>query len=212
MAENKTKTVKAEKVTEVKKEEKKGLSDKAKMWIGIGAAALILMWGVSTYNSLVAQEGQIDGMWAQVENNLQRRYDLIPNLVSTVQGYADHEEQVFTDIADARSALAGGNLSVEETAELNNQLSGSLSRLLVISEAYPELKSNENFLSLQEELAGTENRLAVARMDYNDAVKVYNVTIRTVPTNLVAGILGAQAREFFEMDAAAEENVEVNFE
>ncbi|MDO5561898.1 MAG: LemA family protein [bacterium] len=190
------------------KEEKK----KSGLWILIAVVAVIVMWFIGTYNGLVTMNESIDGNWAQVENNLQRRYDLIPNLVSTVKGYAKHEEEVFTAVSDARAKLAGGNLSVAETAAATNEMNSALSRLLAISEAYPELKANENFMSLQDELAGTENRLAVSRKDYNDSVKTFNAKIKTIPTNIVAGIMGSTAREYFEITEAAAQNVEVNFE
>ncbi|NCU31851.1 MAG: LemA family protein [Candidatus Moranbacteria bacterium] len=177
----------------------------------IAVAVVVIAWFVGTYNGLVRLEGEIDGQWAQVENNLQRRYDLIPNLVSTVKGYAQHEEDIFTAVAEARAKLAGGNLSVSETASATNELTGALGRLLAIAEAYPELKANENFLNLQDELAGTENRLAVSRKDYNESVKTFNVKIKTIPTNIVAGVIGAQSRDFFEIDEVAQENVKVDF-
>ncbi|MBQ6436524.1 LemA family protein [bacterium] len=181
------------------------------VWVIVAVVAVLLLWAVGVYNGLVGMQGEIDNKWAQVENNLQRRYDLIPNLVNTVKGYAQHEEDVFTEIADARAKLAGSN-SVEETAETTNQLESGLGRLLAISESYPELKADQNFLNLQDELAGTENRLAVSRKDYNDAVSAYNITIRSVPTNIIAGIMGAQAKSFFEISQAAHENVTVNFD
>lgn len=181
------------------------------LWGLMAVIVVMILWFIGTYNSLVRMEGTIDGNWAQVENNLQRRYDLIPNLVSTVKGYAAHEEGVFTAVADARAKLAGGNLSVSETASATNELNGALSRLLAIAEAYPELKANTSFLSLQDELAGTENRLAVSRKDYNDSVKTYNVKIRTIPTNFVAGVIGAASKDFFEIDEVAKENVKVDF-
>lgn len=190
------------------KEEKK----KNGLWILIAAVAVIVLWFVSTYNSLITMNESIDGNWAQVENNLQRRYDLIPNLVNTVKGYAAHEEEVFTAVSDARAKLAGGNLSVAETAAATEEMNSALSRLLAISEAYPELKANENFISLQDELAGTENRLAVSRKDYNDSVKSFNARIKTIPTNIVAGVMGSTAREYFEITEAASQNVEVSFE
>ena len=126
--------------------------------VGIGA-----LWLINTFNSLVKLNESVDNSWAQVANNLQRRSDLIPNLVETVKGYAKHEEGVFTQIADARAKLAGGNMSVTETAQANEQLTGALGRLLMVAEAYPELKANENFIKLQDELAGSENRLATSR-------------------------------------------------
>lgn len=177
----------------------------------IAVAVIVIGWFASTYNSLVRLEGEIDGQWAQVENNLQRRYDLIPNLVSTVKGYAQHEEDVFTAVTDARAKLMSGNLDVGETAAATNTLNNAVGRLLAVAEAYPELKANENFLNLQDELAGTENRLAVSRKDYNDSVKTFNVKIKTIPTNIVAGVIGAQSRDFFEIEEVAKENVKVDF-
>ena len=188
------------------------MNKNTKVWLIVGAIVVVIaLWGIGTYNSLIAMEGQVDNAWAQVENNLQRRYDLIPNLVNTVKGYANHEEEVFTQIADARAQLAGSH-SVEETAAASSQLESSLGRLLAISENYPELKADQNFLNLQDELAGTENRLAMARKDYNDAVTSYNVKIRSIPTNLIAGIAGAQSRQLFEIDQAARGNVVVDFD
>ncbi len=178
----------------------------------IAAIAVLVIWFIGTYNGLIGLAGNVDNNWAQVDNNLQRRYDLIPNLVNTVKGYAQHEEEIFTEVANARAKLAGGNMTVEEKALASSQMESALSRLLAIAENYPELKANENFLKLQDELAGTENRLATSRKDYNDSVKTYNVKIRTIPTNFVAGIMGAQPREFFEISSAARENVQVNFE
>ncbi len=199
-------------MTEKKEKTTEKVTKKTGLWIAVAVVAVLVLWFVGVYNSLIGMEGTVNGNWAQVENNLQRRYDLIPNLVSTVKGYATHEEEVFTAVADARAKLAGGNLSVEETATATNEMNSALSRLLAISESYPELKADTNFLSLQDELAGTENRLAVARKDYNDSVKNYNVKIKTIPTNIVAGFIGATAKDFFEIDEAARENVKVSFE
>lgn len=179
-------------------------------WIIAIVVILVILWGVGTYNNLVGMSGAIDGNWAQVENNLQRRYDLIPNLVNTVKGYAAHEEGVYTEIADARTKLAGAK-TVEEVQNASNELESGLGRLLAIAEAYPELKANENFMSLQDELAGTENRLATSRKDYNDSVKIYNVKIKTIPTNFIAGLLGMNAREYFEISEGAQNNVTVDF-
>lgn len=183
-------------------------------WIVLGIAIaliLIIVFSViGTYNSLVNANENIDGKWAQVENNLQRRADLIPNLVETVKGYASQEKEIFTAISEARSKLIGAT-GVEETAEANNELSGALSRLLALSESYPELKSNQNFIALQDELAGTENRIAVARKDYNDAVQSYNTKIKRFPTNIVAGIFGYEKREYFEADESSKEVPKVEF-
>jgi LemA protein len=167
-------------------------------------------WYVSTRNRLVSQEQEIEGSWAEVENQLQRRYDLIPNLVETVKGYAAQEESIFVQIAEARSKLAGAG-SVSETAEASNGLESALSRLLVVVEQYPELKSNENFIRLQDELAGTENRLAVARKRYNEVVQSFNRAILMFPANMVAGNLGLVKQDYFEIDAVAKENPKVEF-
>lgn len=179
--------------------------------IGV-AAALLIMYFIGAYNGLVRMSAEIDGKWAQVDVNLQRRYDLIPNLVEVVKGYAKHEEEVFTQIADARAKLAGGSkMDMAQTNQANAQLEGALGRLLAIAENYPELKANENFIKLQDELAGTENRLATSRKDYNDTVKIYNAKIKTIPTNFVAAMMGFTSRDYFAITQAASENVKVNF-
>jgi len=166
---------------------------------------------ISRYNSLVTANEQIDGAWAQVENVLQRRGDLIPNLVATVQGFADQEQEIFTDVANARSRLAGA-VSPAEAGAANAGLTGALGRLLAISENYPQLRSNENFMRLQDELAGSENRIAVERRRYNDAVRVYNTQVLRFPTNMVAGMFGFSDREYFEADEAAAEVPQVAFQ
>jgi LemA protein len=149
------------------------------------------------YNTLVSQQESVDAGWSEVENQLQRRNDLIPNLVNTVKGFAAQEREVLIAVTEARSRVAGAG-SPPEKIEAANQLSGALSRLLVVVERYPELKSNQNFIRLQDELAGTENRLAVARKRYNDAVRVYNTTAKKFPTNLVASLFGFEASTYFE--------------
>lgn len=162
------------------------------------------------YNTLVSEQEQVDSAWSEVENQLQRRNDLIPNLVATVKGFAKQEQEVLTRVTEARSRVAGAGTPAE-TIEASNQLSSALSRLLVVVERYPELKSDQNFIRLQDELAGTENRLAVARMRYNDAVRAFNTTAKQFPTNLIAGIFGFDAREYFEAPAEAAEVPEVEF-
>jgi len=181
--------------------------------VGVLAAAAILFgsWFVSTRNSLISREQDIEASWAEVENQLQRRYDLIPNLVETVKGYAAQEEEIFVQIAEARSKLGGAD-SVPETAEAYGEMQSALSRLLVVVERYPELKSNQNFIRLQDELAGTENRLAVARKRYNDQVREFNRAILMFPANIVAGTLGLEKREYFEIDEAARSAPQVDFE
>jgi len=140
----------------------------------------------------------IKGAWAQVENQLQRRYDLIPNYVETVKGYASHEKEVLLKVTEARSRVAGAG-PISEKIAANNQLSSALGRLMVVVERYPDLKANTNFIRLQDELAGTENRIAVERRRFNEAVRVYNTKIRSFPTNLIAGIFGFERAAFFEV-------------
>lgn len=166
---------------------------------------------VGSYNNLIGLEEETNTAFANVQVQLQRRADLVPNLVNTVKGYAAHETEVYTAVSDARAKLAGAT-TVGEVSEANGELSSALSRLLAISESYPELKANENFLSLQDELAGTENRIGVARKDYNDVVQQYNVKIRSFPTNIFAGMLGFETKEQFAADENAQSVPEVNFD
>lgn len=177
--------------------------------IAIIVIALLLV--VPKYNSLVNGEEQIEASWAQVENQLQRRFDLIPNLVQTAKGYAAHEEEVFTEIAQARTEY-GGAATVEEVAQANDDLSSALSRLLVVVENYPQLKADVQFTRLMDELAGTENRLAVARQDYNEVVRTFNRDVRSFPGNLIAGIFGFEMKEYFEASSEAETAPSVNFD
>ena len=150
------------------------------------------------HNGLVKKEVQCDKAWAEVENMIKRRADLIPNYVATVKGYAKHEKDVFTNIADARAKL-GQVKGVKETGLANSMLSGALSKLLVVVERYPDLKANGNFLRLQDELTGTENRIAVARTRYNEAVTQFNTGIRKIPASIVASTMDLEKREFFEI-------------
>lgn len=163
-----------------------------------------------TYNTLVTMDEGVKAAWAQVENQLQRRYDLIPNYVETVKGYAKHEKEVFIKVTEARSRVAGAN-TVNEKIEANNQLSSALSRLLVVVERYPQLKANANFIRLQDELAGTENRIAVERRRFNETVRAYNTKIRTFPTNMIAGMFGFEKAAFFEAPKAAQQAPKVKF-
>lgn len=163
-----------------------------------------------TYNSLVQLDEGVKSAWAQVENQLQRRYDLIPNYVETVKGYAEHEREVFLKVTEAR-AKVGGAENIEEKIGANNELSSALSRLLLVVENYPDLKANQNFMKLQDELAGTENRIAVERRRYNEAVKTYNVKIRSFPTNIMAGMFGFGKAEFFNVSSEAREAPKVKF-
>ncbi len=164
----------------------------------------------STYNDMVSQQERIKTAWAQVENQLQRRYDLIPNLVETVKGYAKQETTIFTAIADARARI-GSAQTVPQKIAANNELSSALARLLVIVERYPELRSSENFMRLQDELAGTENRLSVERMRYNEIVLAYNTRVRQFPANLVASAFNFEQHPLFEAPAAARTAPQVKF-
>lgn len=182
-----------------------------KKWlIPVGIIVILAMILGSGYNNLVTLSESVDSSWSQVENQLQRRADLIPNLVSTVKGYAEHESEVFTEIADARSRLIGAG-SVNEAAEADTALNSALGRLLAISESYPQLKADANFRALQDDLAGTENRIATTRMDYNNTVQEYNTKIKRLPTALYAGIFGFHEKEYFKADAGAKEVPTVDF-
>ena len=163
-----------------------------------------------TYNKFVRMDVGIKAAWSQVENQLQRRYDLIPNLVETVKGYAQQEKDVLVQVTNAR-ARVGGAGTVPDKIAANNELSSALSRLLLVVERYPDLKSNQNFLKLQDELAGTENRIAVERMRYNDAVKVYNEAIRSFPANMLASMYGFKEAAFFEAPKNAQAAPKVKF-
>ncbi|HBL67647.1 MAG TPA: LemA family protein, partial [Firmicutes bacterium] len=169
--------------------------------VGVGIIVLLAIIFVSQYigirNHIVTADEGINGAWAQVDNVLQRRADLIPNLVATVKGYAAHESEVFTAIADARSKMAGAG-TIDEKAEAATEFEGALSRLLVVIENYPQLKADASFIRLQDELAGTENRLTVERMRYNDLVRDYNAYIRRFPQSIIAGMMNAIARTYFE--------------
>jgi LemA protein len=182
--------------------------------IVIGIIVLLLLipflYLKGTYNSLVQMDEGIKGAWAQVENQLQRRYDLIPNLVETVKGYAKHEKEVFVKVTEARSKVAGAG-AISEKIAANNELSSALARLLVVVERYPELKANTNFIRLQDELAGTENRIAVERRRFNEAVRVYNIKIRSFPTNFIAGMFGFEKATFFEVPEEKQEAPKVKF-
>ena len=189
-----------------------------KLWVILAVVAVvaILIFAiiaslVGTYNGLVEKQAEVDQKFAQVQTVLQRRSDLIPNLVSTVKGYAAHEEEVYTAIADARAALSGAK-TPEELSEANGELDSAISRLLVVVENYPDLKASANFTALQDELAGAENRISTERGRYNDAVKEYNTAIRKFPNNIFAGMFGFTAADYFEADEGAQKVPEVNFD
>ena len=182
-----------------------------KKWlIPIAAVVILGVMLISGYNNLVKISESVNSSWSQVQNQLQRRTDLIPNLVETVKGYAAQEKDIFTQVAEARAKLAGA-ATVGEAADADQALTGALGRLLAIAENYPQLKSDANFRALQDELAGTENRIAVARMDYNNSVQVYNAKIKTFPTSLYAGLFGFLQRDYFQASEKAGEVPAVDF-
>ena len=165
---------------------------------------------VSNYNGVVSLSEEVDNKFATIDTMLQRRADLIPNLVNTVKGYTNQEQAVIDSVTDARAKLAGAN-SVGEKANADQELSTALSNLLVVVENYPDLKSSQNFINLSDELAGTENRIATARKDYNDAVKEYNIKIKRFPTNIVSGMFGYGEKEYFQASERSEEVPTVDF-
>lgn len=182
-----------------------------KALIILAIAVIIIALLVSVYNSMVNKHENMAAMWAQVENQLQRRNDLIPNLVNTVKGYAAHEKNLFEAITNARSRWAQAN-TVEEKVKAAGAIDGVLSRLLMVVENYPNLKANQTFLRLMDELSGTENRVSVERMRYNEAVKDYNITVRMFPGNIIARMFGYKvASEYFKAEEKAKVVPEVKF-
>ena len=167
-------------------------------------------WFVSEYNKVIAMDENVKGKWAQVENQLKRRYDLIPNLVETVKGYAKHEKELFENIAEARTKYFQSN-SVKGQIDASNRLEGALSRLLLLREAYPDLKANQSFLKLQDSLEGTENRIAVERKRYNEAVQLLNTYIRTLFGRFFASFAGVSSAEYYDIPEAEKETPKVKF-
>ena len=173
---------------------------------------LVLVWGLTGYNKLVRQRNQVDASWAQIDVQLKRRYDLIPNLVETVKGYAAHERGTLDAVVQARnSAVAASGQGPAGRADAENMLSQTLGRLFALAEAYPNLKANENFMALQSELTGTEDKIAYSRQFYNSAVQTFNTSIQSFPTNIIAGIGGFRARNLFEAVGDERGPVQVRF-
>jgi LemA protein len=192
---------------------------------GVGAVIVVIiigfvMWGVSIYNNLITLEEGVNQSWAQVENQYQRRADLVPNLVNTVKGVADFEKETYTAVTEARAKVNQINVTPQMLEDPNafqqfqsaqGELGNALSRLLVTVENYPQLKANENFMQLQAQLEGTENRIAVERMKFNQTVQEYNTTIRRFPANFIAGIAGFNQKQYFQAAEGAETVPEVQF-
>jgi LemA protein len=181
------------------------------VWIVLGVVVLLLLYVVFTYNGLVRLRNRVEAAWAQIDVQLKRRYDLIPNLVETVKGYAAHERQTLEAVTAARTASMNAQGPAQQ-AQAENMLTGALKSLFAVAEAYPELKANQNFLQLQEELTGTEGRISYARQFYNDTVQRLNTKIQSFPANVLAGMFGFKEREYFEIeDLATREASKVQF-
>jgi len=178
--------------------------------IVLAIAGLFVLWMIATFNRLVVLRNRIQNGWAQIDVQLRRRYDLIPNLVETVKGYAAHERGVFEEVTKARAAMASAQ-GVAEQGQAQNMITQALKNLFAVAEAYPELKANQNFLMLQEELSGTESKIAYARQFYNDSVMSLNALIQSFPANVVASMFGFRTHEYFPMEDVAREPVKVQF-
>ncbi|KAA3401365.1 LemA family protein [Akkermansia muciniphila] len=185
------------------------------LFITLGIVLVLIIgvvgWTVSSYNSLVNTQASVDQYKADIQADLQRRQDLVPNLVNTVKGYAAHEEEIFTQVAEARSKLAGAT-SLDDAAAADGELTQALGRLFAISEAYPELKASENFKDLQNQLEGTENRIAVSRKKYNEAAQNYNRSIKQFPKNIIASMFGFESVEYYEASDGAQNAPNVDFD
>ncbi len=180
------------------------------LWIIIIAVAVILGWLIGVYNGLIRLRNRTDEAWSDIDVQLRRRYDLIPNLVETVKGYAQHERELFEKVTEARTAAIGAQ-TVEEHGKAENMLTGALKSLFAVAENYPDLKANQNFLELQQELSDTENKVQAARRFYNGNVRDFNIKVQKFPNNLVASTLGFKKRDFFEIEGAEREPVKVSF-
>jgi LemA protein len=181
------------------------------MWVVVGIVGLIVLWWIATYNRMIVLRNRIDNAWSQVDVQLRRRYDLIPNLVETVKGYAAHERQTFEEVTKARQAGIDAR-TVEDQAQAENLITQALRRLFAVAENYPQLRASENFMQLQEELSGTESKIAYARQFYNDTVLGYHNLIQSFPARLVASMGNFLKRDYFEIEeAAARGPVQVQF-
>lgn len=180
-------------------------------WVGIGVVAVVALWAIATFNSMIVLRNRIDNAWSQVDVQLRRRYDLIPNLVETVKGYAAHERETFEAVTKARQAGIDAR-TVQDQAAAENLITQALRRLFAVAESYPQLRASENFMHLQEELSGTESKIAYARQFYNDTVLGYNNRIQSFPARIIAGLCRFQARDYFEIEEAeARGPVKVDF-
>ena len=182
------------------------------MWIAIIIIVLLIIWIISIYNGLVTSKQKVDNAWSQIDVQLQRRFDLIPNFVETVKGYMTHESETFEKIAALITSWANSS-SVGEKAKLDGELSGALKTIMAVSENYPELKANTNFSELSEELRNTENKISFSRQFYNDSVTMYNTKLELFPSNIIAGMFNFTPRELFAAESdEARKNVKVSFD
>ena len=179
-------------------------------WVAIGAVALLVIFLIATYNRLVRLRNRVEAAWSQIDVQLRRRHDLIPNLVETVKGYAAHERETLEAVTRARQQAVAAQ-GVEDQAQAENMLTQTLRQLFAVAEAYPDLKANENFLALQEELTGTESRIAFSRQFYNEQVLAYDNALETFPSNTVAGLFNFEPKQYFEVEEAVREPVRVDF-
>jgi len=184
------------------------------LMVVLGLVLMVGIWLIGSYNGLVTQDTVVEQKEADIESQLKRRADLVPNLVSTVKGYAKHEKEVFDNIAQARSRLLNADVGKNptEAAAATQNFNGALGRLLAVAEAYPQLKADQNFIRLQDELSGTENRINYARLQFNEAIKNYNLKVRSFPTNIMAGMFGFERRQPFEASEAEKTTPTVNFD
>jgi LemA protein len=180
------------------------------MWIGLGLVALVVFYVWGLYNGLITQSTQIDEAWGQIDVQLKRRADLIPNIVETVKGYAKHEKTVFAEVTKARSALMGAK-TPGDSAKANDMLSGALKSMFAVAEAYPALKANDGFIQLQKELSDTEDKVAYARQFYNSQLMEYNVKVQVFPNNMLAGMFGFKQKDFFKAEELERKAVKVDF-
>lgn len=178
--------------------------------IGVGIVALLVIYSIATYNKLVRRKTYVEEAWAQIDTFLKRRFDLIPNLVETTKGYMKHEQETLTKIIEARNSIRAAKTRTKQI-DANNQLSSTLTHLFALSESYPDLKANQNFLLLQEELIGTENKIASARRRYNEVVRVFNTSVKTFPASIIAGICGFREEPYFEATEVEREVPKVQF-
>ena len=180
-------------------------------WIVLAIIAVIVLALILTYNSFVVLKNRIANAWAQIDVNTKKRYDMIPNLVEIVKGYAKHEKAVFTEVTKARAAVSNAGEDVSKKAKAENMLSGTLKSLFAVAENYPQLRANENFKMLQEELSGVESKIAYARQFYNDSVLEYNQKTEVFPSNVIANMFGFKQKPYFEIEEAARQNVKISF-